>query len=67
MGLTLAVAANKSVRSSGSAVAAQRRGAAFDASKWVVDELKKKVPIWKKPAFAMATAGKPHLTDMVAK
>ena len=30
-------------------VAAQHRGAAFDASKWIVDELKKTVPIWKKP------------------
>jgi molybdopterin synthase catalytic subunit len=32
-------------------VAAGHRGAAFDASKWIVDELKKKVPIWKKPRF----------------
>ena len=40
-------------------VTAGHRGAAFDASKWIVDELKKKVPIWKKPAFAKATAGKP--------
>jgi len=32
-------------------VCAQHRGAAFDASKWIVDELKKKVPIWKKPRF----------------
>ena len=37
-------------------VSAQRRAAAFEASKWIVDELKKKVPIWKKPAFANATA-----------
>ena len=29
--------------------AAQHRAAAFEASKWIVDELKKKVPIWKKP------------------
>jgi molybdopterin synthase catalytic subunit len=33
-------------------VSAERRAAAFEASKWIVDELKKKVPIWKKPAFA---------------
>jgi molybdopterin synthase catalytic subunit len=32
-------------------VSAPRRGAAFEASKWIVDELKKKVPIWKKPKF----------------
>jgi molybdopterin synthase catalytic subunit len=32
-------------------VAASHRGAAFDAGKWIVDELKKKVPIWKKPRF----------------
>jgi len=32
-------------------VRAQHRSAAFDASKWIVDELKKKVPIWKKPRF----------------
>jgi molybdopterin synthase catalytic subunit len=30
-------------------VSAQHRAAAFEASKWIVDELKKKVPIWKKP------------------
>jgi molybdopterin synthase catalytic subunit len=34
-------------------VATSHRGAAFDASKWIVDELKKKVPIWKKPRFQM--------------
>jgi len=32
-------------------VSAQHRGGAFDASKWIVDELKQKVPIWKKPRF----------------
>ncbi len=35
---------------------APHRATAFDASKWIVDELKKKVPIWKRPAFAKATA-----------
>src|ERR1700681_1330647 len=30
-------------------VSAQHRAAAFEASKRIVDELKKKVPIWKKP------------------
>lgn len=28
-------------------VGAAHRGAAFDASQWMVDELKKRVPIWK--------------------
>ena len=32
-------------------VRAQHRAAAFEASKWIVDELKKKVPIWKRPQF----------------
>ena len=27
------------------------RKAAFQASRWIVDELKKKVPIWKRPRF----------------
>jgi molybdopterin synthase catalytic subunit len=30
-------------------VAAEHRAAAFEASKWIVDELKRKVPIWKHP------------------
>jgi molybdopterin synthase catalytic subunit len=29
----------------------RHRGAAFAASEWIVDELKKKVPIWKHPRF----------------
>ena len=32
-------------------VCAGHRGVAFEASKWIVDELKQKVPIWKKPRF----------------
>lgn len=32
-------------------VTAGRRGAAFAASEWIVDELKKRVPIWKRPRF----------------
>ena len=38
-------------------VTAPHRGAAFDASKWIVDELKKKVPIWKRPAFGPSRTG----------
>jgi molybdopterin synthase catalytic subunit len=36
-------------------VSARHRGVAFEASKWIVDELKKKVPIWKKPKFKAAS------------
>src|SRR5437764_8323934 len=32
-------------------VSAQHRAAAFEGSKWIMDELKKKVPIWKRPRF----------------
>ena len=32
-------------------VTSGHRGAAFEASKWIVDELKKKVPIWKRVRF----------------
>jgi molybdopterin synthase catalytic subunit len=38
-------------------LSAPHRGAAFEASKWVVDELKKKVPIWKKPKFGPSRTG----------
>jgi molybdopterin synthase catalytic subunit len=38
-------------------VAAGHRGSAFDASKWIVDELKKKVPIWKRPRFSPSRTG----------
>jgi molybdopterin synthase catalytic subunit len=33
-------------------VAAAHRGAAFDACRWAMDELKRAVPIWKKEHFA---------------
>jgi len=36
-------------------VSAQHRAAAFEASKWIVDELKKKVPIWKRLRFKTET------------
>ena len=32
-------------------VASPHRGEAFRASQWIVDELKKKAPIWKRPRF----------------
>jgi molybdopterin synthase catalytic subunit len=45
-------------------VAAGHRAAAFEASKWIVDELKKRVPIWKRPVFANQLSGKstPYLS-----
>jgi molybdopterin synthase catalytic subunit len=48
-------------------VSARHRGAAFEASQWIVDELKKKVPIWKKPAFAKATAWQAAPTTAMAE
>ncbi len=35
-------------------VASSRRSEGFQASQWIVDELKKKVPIWKRPRFKVA-------------
>jgi len=32
-------------------VASGHRGAAFGASQWIMDELKRVVPIWKRPVF----------------
>ncbi|HEV7219480.1 MAG TPA: molybdenum cofactor biosynthesis protein MoaE, partial [Terriglobales bacterium] len=32
-------------------VAAEHRGAAFDACRWLIDTLKRTVPIWKKEYF----------------
>jgi molybdopterin synthase catalytic subunit len=48
-------------------VASRHRREGFLASQWIVDELKKKVPIWKRPAFAKATAGKPGLVTISPK
>jgi molybdopterin synthase catalytic subunit len=33
-------------------VTAPHRGEAFEASQWLIGELKKKVPIWKEPKFS---------------
>ena len=48
-------------------VASSHRRAGFEASQWIVDELKKKVPIWKQPAFAKVTAGKPDPRSILVK
>jgi molybdopterin synthase catalytic subunit len=37
-------------------VTAGHRGAAFAANQWIMDELKRVVPIWKHPVFKEATA-----------
>jgi len=37
-------------------VAAAHRGVAFEASRWTVDELKKRVPIWKSVRFRAGSA-----------
>ena len=34
-------------------VAGRHRQEAFEASQWIMNELKKKVPIWKQPQFAI--------------
>ena len=34
-------------------VASSHRSESFRASQWIVDELKKKVPIWKRPRFKL--------------
>ena len=38
-------------------VASGHRAAAFAASEWIMDELKRVVPIWKHPVFKDETAG----------
>jgi molybdopterin synthase catalytic subunit len=37
-------------------VTAAHRGAAFEASRWTIDELKKRVPIWKSVRFRAGSA-----------
>jgi molybdopterin synthase catalytic subunit len=37
-------------------VTSRHRGAAFAASEWIMDELKRVVPIWKRPVFKEAPA-----------
>jgi molybdopterin synthase catalytic subunit len=40
-------------------VASAHRGEGFQASQWIVDELKKKVPIWKRPRFKVRDDKRP--------
>jgi molybdopterin synthase catalytic subunit len=49
-------------------VSSAHRGAAFDACRWVIDTLKKTVPIWKKEQFvdgAVWADGEPFPEDLV--
>jgi molybdopterin synthase catalytic subunit len=49
------------------AVASAHRGAAFDACRWLIDTLKKTVPIWKKEQFedgAIWADGEPFPSDI---
>jgi molybdopterin synthase catalytic subunit len=39
----------------GIAVAHPHRGTAYDASRWVIEELKRRVPIWKREQYADGT------------
>jgi molybdopterin synthase catalytic subunit len=45
-------------------VASLHRGEGFRASQWIVEELKKKVPIWKRPRFKMENH--PHAAHRAA-
>jgi len=50
-------------------VASAHRAAAFDACRWLIDTLKKTVPIWKKEHFAdgaVWAAGEPFPDELVA-
>lgn len=50
-------------------VASAHRGAAFDACRWLIDTLKKTVPIWKKEHFAdgaVWAAGEPFPHELIA-
>ena len=44
-------------------VAAPHRGEAIRAMEWLVDELKKKVPIWKHPQFTSNGADDAHIAQ----
>jgi molybdopterin synthase catalytic subunit len=51
-------------------VASAHRGAAFDACRWLIDTLKRTVPIWKKEYFedgAVWSDGEPFPDDLAMK
>ncbi|HUD40480.1 MAG TPA: molybdenum cofactor biosynthesis protein MoaE [Dokdonella sp.] len=41
-------------------VSADHRGAAFDACRWIIDEIKRRVPIWKNEHYADGESGWLH-------
>ena len=41
-------------------VSADHRGAAYDASRWIIDEIKARVPIWKNEHYANGESGWLH-------
>jgi molybdopterin synthase catalytic subunit len=47
-------------------VMSRHRAAAFEASQWIVDELKKRVPIWKQPAFVERVPGQARVPKAMA-
>jgi molybdopterin synthase catalytic subunit len=38
-------------------VAAAHRGAAFDACRYIIDEVKQRLPIWKRETYAAGDSG----------
>ena len=47
-------------------VTSGHRGAAFGASQWIMDELKRVVPIWKHPVFKEESAVSPQKTMQIS-
>jgi len=47
-------------------VSADHRGAAFDACRWIIDEVKRRVPIWKNEHYADGESGWLHPDDAPA-
>ena len=47
-------------------VCSGHREAAFQASRWIVEELKKKVPIWKRPRFKSKALRRASRSEMAA-
>jgi molybdopterin synthase catalytic subunit len=48
-------------------VASGHRGAAFAASAWIMDELKRVVPIWKHPVFKESAVVSPQLAGQTSE
>lgn len=47
-------------------VSADHRGSAFDACRWIIDEIKQRVPIWKNEHYADGESGWLHPDGTVA-